>query len=155
MALDILDVVELRCQRVVHVDDHDLPVGLALVEESHDTEDLDLDDVSGLRHKLADLADVQRIIVALGLGLLVNNIGVLPRLQQQSVFLPSADIGLASSHLREGTVIPEVALVGKAVSHKAELALLNVLLDGVERLLFADLFRQSVMMLRCGCIVNN
>jgi hypothetical protein len=48
VALDILDVVELGRQRVVYVDDHDLPVGLSLVEESHDTEDLDLDDIAGL-----------------------------------------------------------------------------------------------------------
>lgn len=32
VALDILDVVELGGQWVVYVDDHDLPVGLALVE---------------------------------------------------------------------------------------------------------------------------
>jgi hypothetical protein len=51
-----------------------------------------------------------------------------------------ADIGLASSHLREGTVVPEIALVGEAVAHIAELALFNVLLDGVERLLLRDLW---------------
>jgi hypothetical protein len=51
----------------------------------------------------------------------------------------SADIGLASSHLREGTVVPEVALVREAIPHVAELALLDVLLDGVERLLLGDL----------------
>lgn len=58
VAFDILDVVELGCQRVVNVDDHDLPVSLALVEQSHDTEDLDLDDISGLRDELANLANV-------------------------------------------------------------------------------------------------
>lgn len=42
-----------------------------------------------------------------------------------------SDIGLASSHLRESTIVPEVALVGEAVAHKAELALLGVLEDGV------------------------
>jgi hypothetical protein len=78
VALDILDVVELGGQWVVHVDDHDLPVGLALVEQSHDTEDLDLDDIAGLVDELTNLADVQRVVVALGLGLLMGNIGVLP-----------------------------------------------------------------------------
>jgi hypothetical protein len=85
MALDVLDIVELRGQRVIHVDDHDLPVGLALVKQGHDTEDLDLDDLAGLVHKLADLANVQWVVVALCLGLLVCDIGVLPCLQQQSV----------------------------------------------------------------------
>jgi hypothetical protein len=83
VALDVLDVVELGGQWVVHVDDHDLPVRLALVKQRHDTEDLDLDDLAGLVNKLADLADVQRVVVALCLGLLVCDIGVLPRLQQQ------------------------------------------------------------------------
>jgi hypothetical protein len=41
--------------------------------------------------------------------------------------------------LREGTVVPEVALVGEAVPDIAELALLDVLLDGVEGLLLGDL----------------
>lgn len=44
-----------------------------------------------------------------------------------------------SSHLRKGTIVPEVALVGKAVSDEAEFALLDVLLDGVEELLLGDL----------------
>jgi hypothetical protein len=141
VALNVLDVVELGGQRVVHVDNHDLPVGLTLVEQGHDTEHLDLDDLSGLVDKLADLADVERVVVALGLGLLVGDIGVLPRLQLVSAFALLADIGLAPSHLREGTVVPEVALVGEAVPHVAELALLDVLLDGVERLLLGDLSR--------------
>jgi hypothetical protein len=139
VALNVFDVVELGSQRVVHVDDHDLPVRLALVEQSHDTEDLDLDDLTGLGDQLADLADVQWIIVTFGLGLLVCDIRVLPCLQYPSVFALLADIGLASSHLREGTVVPEVTLVGEAVPHETELALLGVLLDGVERLLLADL----------------
>jgi hypothetical protein len=144
VALDVLDIVELGGQRVVHVDDHDLPVGLALVKQGHDAKDLDLDDISGLVDKLADLADVQRVVVALGLGLLVCHVGVLPCLQQPSVLALLADIGLGPAYLGEGTVVPEVALVGKAVAHEAELALLGVLQDGVERLLLADLAGASV-----------
>jgi hypothetical protein len=80
VALDILDIVQLGSQWVVDVDDHDLPVSLALVEECHDTEDLDLDDLTGLGDKLTDFADVQWVVVTLGLGLLVNDVGVLPGL---------------------------------------------------------------------------
>ena len=43
-------------------------------------------------------------------------------------------------YLGEGTIVPEVALVREAVAHVAELALLDVLLDGIEGLLLADLF---------------
>ncbi len=43
------------------------------------------------------------------------------------------------SYLGEGAVVPEVALVGEAVADEAELALLDILLDGVEGLLLGDL----------------
>ena len=43
------------------------------------------------------------------------------------------------SYLREGTVVPNVALVGEAVADEAELALFDVLLDGVEFFLLGDL----------------
>ena len=44
-----------------------------------------------------------------------------------------------SSHLRESAVVPDVALVGEGVGHEAELALLDVLLDGRQVVLGADL----------------
>lgn len=121
VTLNILNVVELGGKRVVDVNDNDLPVGLLLVEKGHDTEDLDLLDLAGVADELADLADVERVIVTLGLGLGVDGVGVLPG-------------------LGEGTVVPEVALVGEAVADEAKLALLGVLLDGVQELLLGDLW---------------
>jgi hypothetical protein len=43
-------------------------------------------------------------------------------------------------YLREASVVPEVTLVGEAVADEAELALLDILLDGVEELLLGDLW---------------
>jgi hypothetical protein len=43
------------------------------------------------------------------------------------------------AYLGEGSVVPEVSLVGEAIADEAELALLDVLLDGVEELLLGDL----------------
>lgn len=83
VALDILDVIQLRSERVVNVDDHNLPVSLLLVEQGHDAENLDLDDLAGLRDELANLADVQRVVVTLGLGLGVDHVGVFPSLEKQ------------------------------------------------------------------------
>lgn len=85
MALDILNVVELGSERVVDVDDNDLPVSLLLVEEGHDTEDLDLLNLTGVANKLTDLADVKRVVVTLGLGLRVDGVGVLPGLYTKCV----------------------------------------------------------------------
>ena len=44
-----------------------------------------------------------------------------------------------AANLREGTVVPDVPVVGKAVTNKAQTVFLNVLLDGVEGLLLGDL----------------
>jgi hypothetical protein len=48
------------------------------------------------------------------------------------------DVGVLPG-LGEAAVVPEVALVGEAVADEAQLALLGVLLDGVEGLLLGDL----------------
>lgn len=42
-------------------------------------------------------------------------------------------------YLREGAVVPQVTLVWEAVANETEFALLDILLDGVEGLLFGDL----------------
>ena len=81
MALDILDVVQPVGEGVVDVDDNDLPVGLTLVEESHNAENLDLLDLADISDLLADLADIERIVVTLGLGLRVLLLRIFPGLQ--------------------------------------------------------------------------
>ena len=80
MTLDVLDVVELGSERVVDVNDHDLPVGLFLVEESHHAENFNLLDLAGLGDELTNFADVERVVIALGLGLGVNDVGIFPGL---------------------------------------------------------------------------
>lgn len=81
VALDILNVVELGGERVVDVNHNDLPVGLLLVEQGHDAEHLDLLDLANMADELANLADIERVVVTLGLGLGVDNVGVLPGLR--------------------------------------------------------------------------
>lgn len=120
VALDVLNVVEFRSKRVVYVNNDDLPVSLLFVKESHDAENLDLLDLPSVTDKLANLANVERVVVALGLGLRVDDVGILPG-------------------LGEGTIVPQVTLVGKAVANVSKLALLDVLLDRVEELLLGDL----------------
>ena len=83
MTLDILDIVQLGGERVLDVDDEDLPVGLAFIEESHDTEDFNLLNLPYVTHLFSDLANVQRIVVAVGLGLAVLLSRVLPSLPKK------------------------------------------------------------------------
>jgi hypothetical protein len=135
VTLNVLDVVQARRKRVVDVDDNDLPVGLAFVEECHHTENLDLLDFTRLGDELADLADVQRVVVTSLLGLGVDNVGVFPG-------------------LREGTVVPEVTLVREAVADESQLALLGVLLDGVELLIFGNLSQsKKTLSARNSCML--
>jgi len=99
MAFNILDVVELGCERIIdlerqntleyplpldldmtYIDDNDLPVGLFLIQKSHDTEHFDLLDLTGIANQFTDFANIERVIIALGLGLGVNDVGVFPGL---------------------------------------------------------------------------
>lgn len=82
MALNILNVVELRGKRVVDINDDDLPVGLFLIEQGHHTKNLDLLDLTGVANKLTNLADIERIVVTLGLGLGVSLSRVFPSLKK-------------------------------------------------------------------------
>ena len=43
------------------------------------------------------------------------------------------------TNLREGTVVPEITFVGETVSDETKLALLDILLNGVEKLFLGDL----------------
>ena len=80
VALDVLDVVELWGKRIVLVNDDDFPVGLLLIKKSHDTEDLHGLDLARGADKFSNLADIKRVVVALGLGLRVDVAGVFPGL---------------------------------------------------------------------------
>jgi hypothetical protein len=141
VSLDILNIIQLGGQGVVDIDDDDLPVSLLLVKQGHDTEDLDLLDLARVSDQFTDLADIQWVVVALGLGLGVDDIGVLPGLNQTAVRSGATQRmkGQGGPYLRECTVVPEVTLVGEAVADEAQLALLDVLLDGVEEFLLGDL----------------
>lgn len=80
VVLDVLDVVELGRNGIVDIDDNDLPVGLALVKERHNSEHLDLLHLADVADLLTDLAHVERVVVALGLCLRVSVLGILPGL---------------------------------------------------------------------------
>jgi hypothetical protein len=49
------------------------------------------------------------------------------------------EIGDEPAHLGERAVVPDVTVVGEAVADEAQLAALDVLLDGIEGLLLGDL----------------
>jgi len=119
VTLDILDIVQLGSERVVNVDDDDLPVGFTLIKEGHDAENLDLLDLASVTDLFADLANIEGIVVTLGLGFRVRVVGVLPG-------------------LRECTVVPNVTVMGEAVANETQTTLFDVLLDGIEGLILAD-----------------
>lgn len=153
MPLDVLNIVQLGCQWVVDVDDDDLPVGLLLVKESHDAQNLNLLDLPGVSNKLANLANVQWIVIALGLGLRVDGVGVFPGLsgRQLLMALPPAILGLDNTHAGECAVVPEITLMREAVANVSKLALLHILLDWVEELLLGELCDNiELVLFYCG-----
>lgn len=80
MTLHILDVIQSGGKRIMYVNDHDLPICFALIQKRHDSQDLDLFDLSWCRYQFTNLADIERIVVALGLGLGVLDVRILPSL---------------------------------------------------------------------------
>lgn len=69
----------------------------------------------------------------------MNNIGVLPSLGggQWNAFV----LRESRAHLWEGTVVPEITLVREAVADETKLALLDILLDWVEKVLLQSIRR--------------
>lgn len=139
MPLDVLDVVEFGGKGVADIDDDDFPVGLALVEESHDAEDLYLLDLADVANLFADLADIKGVVVALCLGLLVLLGRVFPGLGNGSGQTGLCEIKWGRAHLGERTVVPDVSVVREAIANEARFTLLDVLLDVVEVSLLVDL----------------
>ena len=84
MALNILNIIQLGRKRVLNVDDKNLPIGLAFIKKGHDAEDLDLLYLPYITHLFADLTDIQRVVVAGGLGLGVLLSRILPGLKKKN-----------------------------------------------------------------------
>jgi len=119
MTLDVFNVVELGSKGILNIDDDDFPIGLALIEQRHDAEDLDLLDLAYIADLLADFADIEGVVVALGLGLSVGLRGIFPG-------------------LGEGAVIPDVSVVGEAVADEPQPPLLDILFNGIEGFLLGN-----------------
>lgn len=72
MPLYVLDIVESVGKGIRDIHDDDFPVGLALVDESHDSKDFDLLDLTDVANMFADLADIEGVVIAFCLGLCVG-----------------------------------------------------------------------------------
>ena len=81
MSLDIFDIIQLGCERILNIDDYDLPVCFSFIEKSHDTEDFDLLDLPNVTDLFADLTNIKRIIITLCLCLGMGLSGIFPSLQ--------------------------------------------------------------------------
>lgn len=135
--------VKLRSERIIDIDSDDLPVSFTFIQESHDTKDLDLLDLTSVANLFTNLNDINRIVVTLGLGLRMLLVGIFPSLRIKFGHEAEYNMHVNTTHatyLGEGTIVPDVTLVGEAVADEAKLALLGVLLDGVVSILLADLY---------------
>lgn len=64
----------------MHINDDHFPVSLALIEQSHDTENLNLLNLTDVADLFTDLTDIQWVVVTLGFCLRVESSRVLPSL---------------------------------------------------------------------------
>jgi hypothetical protein len=139
MPLYILNIVELRSQWVVDIYDNDFPIRLSLIKQSHDTENLDLFDLSNIPKLFANLTHVERVVVAVSLCLSMHLSRVFPGLihvNQYSVDKPPKRQQGKLSHLRECTVVPDIAMMRETIANKPEPATFDVLFDRIEGLFF-------------------
>ena len=114
----------------MNIDDNDFPVCLALVEEGHYPENFDLFYLPDVAYLLADLADVEGIVVTLRLGLCVHYGGVFPGLSKENE-VKFIWLVMDAAYLGKCTVVPNVPVMREAVPDESEPALLDVLLDGI------------------------
>jgi hypothetical protein len=63
-------------------------------------------------NSFSDFDNINRIVITLSVGIVVENIGIFPS-------------------LGKSTIVPDVTLVGEAVANKSGLTLLDILLDRV------------------------
>lgn len=101
-------------------------------------------DLTRSRNKLANLTDVERVIVSFGLGFGVNDVWVFPGLDFECQLMKGYWLKGEISYLGKATIIPEVAFVGKAIANVAKLALLDVLFDGVQWFFFGNLHGHQI-----------
>lgn len=80
MPLNVLDIIEPWCQWIVDVDDDDFPISFFLIEQCHDSKDLDLFDLTRCCNEFTNLTDIKRIIVPFRLGLGMNYVRIFPGL---------------------------------------------------------------------------
>jgi hypothetical protein len=80
VSLDIFNIVQFGSEGVRDIDNDDFPVGFTLVEKGHDSQNLDLLDLPSIPNLFTDLANIERIVVALCLCLRVGLRGILPSL---------------------------------------------------------------------------
>jgi hypothetical protein len=77
--------VEVERKGARAVDSHNLPVHLAVVDHAEHSEHADLDDLAHSERLVAELDEVERVVVAGAVDDLVNVRGVLPRAREGAV----------------------------------------------------------------------
>lgn len=78
MAFDIFNIIESSSERIMDINNDDFPIRLALIKEGHDAKDLDLLDLANVAYLLANLTNIQRVIVTFGFRLGVCGSGIFP-----------------------------------------------------------------------------
>lgn len=106
--LQVVDVVNTICQRIFGRDSNYLPVGLSIVNEGQNTEDLHTDDGAGLPTLATDLHHVHWIIVTGSVGIGGDVVGVFPSLGKGTVVEEHVSIVVVTEHTVLGVLLDRV-----------------------------------------------
>lgn len=144
MFLYICDIVHLGSARITDIDDNNLPVGFAVIEEGHCPKDLDSFDLTSIRDLFTYLTSIEGIVVTRVLSVWVNMRGIFPSLMPSvALSVESWTVGgkkEAMTHSRKGAVVPDVPFIGENIAYEAGFIVLDVLLYRVEFFGPRDLF---------------
>jgi hypothetical protein len=81
---DIFYVIQVPREWVLNINNDHFPIDFALLQQGYDAKNLDLLNLSDIPYPFANFADVERVIVTLGLGLSVSLCWVFPGLPKRS-----------------------------------------------------------------------
>jgi hypothetical protein len=85
LRLNVINIVQLRSQRIVHVDANDFPISFPFVNQSESSQDLHFLDLASDAQGRANFANVDGVVVTFAASVRVDSVRVLPGLRQSAI----------------------------------------------------------------------
>lgn len=100
--LNILNIIQFTRQRIIHIHHNHLPIRLPLIEQSHNSKNFNLLNLTDGTNLFTNFAHVEGVVVPGCFGLGMSLVGVLPGLGESTKMTKSARFILVSPLDSEG-----------------------------------------------------